>query len=73
MSQSNPQSPEGVSDFATADLRTELKHALLAEFERRLTESGAVSDEQRARLCRLIGNGNTSSSELMAAVTGPSE
>lgn len=73
MSESNQQSPGPASDSAIVDLRTELKLALLAEFDRRLAESGALSHEQRERLLRVIGQGTTSSSELMAAITGPSE
>lgn len=73
MSESNQQSLAPTTDSATVDLRAELKFALVAEFERRLAESGAVSHEQRERLCRAISQGTTSSLELMAAITGPSE
>lgn len=73
MNQSNQQSLEPASDSGAIDLRMELKRALIAEFDRRLAESGTVSDEQRERLCRAIGQGATSSSELMAAITGSSE
>ena len=53
----------------TTDLKSELRHMLAENFNKRLTESELISEEQCKRLCNLLAEGSIFASDIVNALT----
>jgi len=57
----------------TTNLKSELRRILAEEFEKRLTESGLISEEQCKRLCNLLMDESISAPDIIKTLTGHGE
>lgn len=66
--QTNPDQGAGATN-----LKSELRHTLAKDFQKRLTESEHISEGQCKRLCGLLGEGSISATDIAKALTGDEE